>query len=158
MNFLAILQAIAFCGYIIYLWRFNKGPLTSISSSWYVLQPVHKSHYFNIFCGLVGAPMLAYGDLMNEQAQHLFVLAGFSMWGLGVASMTKSEKWISILHYVFTIAVILLCFAGIYYQYNDYYYFIAAAVGTIVLAFVPKPLWWIELWIFAVIMSKLIPN
>ena len=154
MNPLVLVQATFFIGYIIHV--INKvGIQKSISYSWYVIP---NKGMFHAFAAGVGFPMLLYSKYIRDEfTVLLFALAGFFMWFLSVSIVVKQAKYVLIIHYICTFAVIGLTFWGIIRHFNDYSTLITAAIGTIAIALFGKnKLWWIEIWIFFVIIFKLI--
>src|SRR5690348_7618163 len=101
MNHLTIIQFFCFFAYVAYVWA-KVGVLPSISESWYQL-PNGQQNRFVIFAAGVGLPMWAYGIYpLKDEAQMLFMLSGFWMFCISIASMFKVSKMVKLLHYMFS--------------------------------------------------------
>jgi len=162
MNILAIVQAFFFFGYVAYLW-IKLGVIKSISESWYALAPFKKSQLFNVFAAGVSLPMWMFELYIdNGFAQLFFAASAFFMFGLSIASTFKTDKMVSSIHYGCTLFAIGFAILGIKSEFNDPYFwhmFGATAIGTILIALLCKnKIWWIEIFVFTLIIARLILN
>jgi hypothetical protein len=85
---LTLLQGLIFLSYVIFLWIKFKGPLPSISESWYRLKPLKLSFLFVLFCWSIGILMLFQG---NEQTS-LFFISGSGLCFVGASTQFKMKK------------------------------------------------------------------
>jgi len=155
MNYLALIQIIAFYGYVLYVW--NKiGIQKSISESWYTL-PIDNRNYFVFFAAGSGLPLWAYGMYQySGLVQMLFVLSGLFMFCISVASTFKASTLNATIHNACTALAISFAFGAIYLQYHDIRHLVAAVVGSLLLLAVKNRVWWIEIWVFTTIITRLI--
>lgn len=154
MNYIVLLQILFFYGYVAYVW-FRIGVQKSISNSWYTLPD--KKELFFVFAAGTGLPMWAYSICgFNDYSQFLFAISGFFMTCVGIASMFKSSNLVKYIHYGATVVAIAFAFWAIYAQSQDYYAFLIMLVGILPLLFVKNKIWWIEIWIFAVVILKIL--
>ncbi len=149
MNYIALVQAFFFYGYCIYLVK-NFGILQSISDSWY---KVKNKWMFNLFASGTGLPFWFYD--LDSMDGMMFVFSGLLMFGLSIASMFKDGDDIKFIHYGCTIGAILFALAGIYIQKETLVPVQLVIIGGVFLLF-KNSIWWIEIWIFTVIISFLL--
>lgn len=149
-----LLQLLAFLGYVAYVWK-RIGVQKSISDSWYQL-PTNKNLFIAFTAG-VGLPMWAYSLCgFNDYSQFVFAISGFFMFCIGIASMFKANKMTKYIHFGSTFLAIGFALWGIYAQTLSILPLILIiAAGSIPLLFVKHKIWWIEIWIFAVIIIKI---
>lgn len=149
MTYIVIIQALFFYGYCFYVYK-NHGVLRSISDSWY-----HVKHKwaFDLFAAGVGLPMWFYG--IEGAAGLLFVVSGLCMFTVTLASMFKQNKVVNRLHYVGTVGAIVFAVLGIYAMQGTWEPIAFILIGFSLIAF-PNHIWWIEVWIFTIIIAYLL--
>jgi|SRR6478736_5539181 len=154
ITLLVLLQAFFFVFYIYYVIR-TVGVQKSISYSWYV---VPNKGAFDMFTLGVGIPMMIYGAaLQNDLAGLSFVLAGFFMCGLGISIVVQQAKYVEIIHYICTGLTIIFSYLGIWLYFHDLIHLLFGAIGIpLILKIHRNKLWWLEIWIFLCIITKLI--
>jgi len=158
INYIALVQLLLAAAYCFYIYK-RYGILDSISASYYKLLHDNKSRDFVIFSWGVGLPMFLYIYQYVWQAQLCFMLAGFFLCVVGIASAYK-ESFVDKIHNLGSVGAIVLGFAGIIFQ--DHWWgliplvaFIAASVYMIAKK-VDNKTWWVEIAAIVCIFVRLI--
>ena len=157
MNYLALFQAIVFLIFITSV-NLSYGLLGSISASFYELKKTNMDWAFSLFGAFVGIPLWFYGNYTsNDAAITLYALSGFFMFGLTIASWFRDDEVIKILHYTFTLLAIILALGGIHLQYgHGLIWLLPMGVIVLFLSTLKNSLLWIEYFMFAVIIGRLL--
>ena len=157
MNYLliTIIQALVFISYVTFLLIKFKGPLTSISDSWYKLGGFDGklSFLFTLFCWGIAIPMLFQG-----QSTALFFLSGAGLSFVGVATMFKSTNDITpYIHFIGAGIGIIFALIGIGVERFTWIPLISFAVLSLLLKLlkVNNIVWWIEIVAFISIVFGL---
>jgi len=156
MNYIALAQLLLAAGYCLFIFK-KYGVLNSISASYYKRLEDNNSRDFVIFCWGLGLPMFLYQPVW--QAQLCFMLAGFLLCIVGIASHYK-EKFVDKIHNVGSFGAIVLGFAGIVFQ--DHLWSIPTVVLFLVscLLIIKKRVsnrtWWVEVAAIVCIFGRLI--
>ena len=149
---LTLIQATIFILYVTFLMVKFKGPLPSISDSWYALgYPLRI--LFSIFCISLGITMT------QQPGSVFFFLSGTGLSFVGIATWFKSSE--KIVHWIhFTGAVIGMVFAllGIGLGLENWYPLIMWGLLSlpIILFKIKNHMWWIEIIAFVAIIYGLL--
>jgi len=108
---LTIIQSIIFISYVTFLMIKFKGPLSSISDSWYKLSGVYKN-LFTLFCWSLGFTLF----FQTNGTSAMFFISGVGLSTVGVATMFNSDKIIKIIHYSGASICILFAFLALYIE------------------------------------------
>lgn len=150
MSSLTIVQAGIFLSYITFLMVKFKGPIHSISESWYLLPGLQKS-LFTWFCFSVGFLMFFQ---TNGLFPSLFFLSGAGLCFVGAATMFKLKQSIEpYIHFGGAAICILAALLGIGLEKEMWLpliYFIVFTLGLSIFKINNKT-WWIEILAFALI-------
>jgi len=152
-----IFQSIIFFTFITYILIKIGVPKSISDAGGYELPGNNFRLPFRFFGIGIGIPMWTYVlcDIKGE-TEMLFSLAGLFMCGLAIASSFKEFRLVKFLHYTFTGMAILLSIAGIYSESAEWKYLIPTGMAVILLAiFAKKPLFWIEVLIFPVLIYQI---
>jgi hypothetical protein len=148
---LITIQSIIFIGYVVFLWIRFKGPLTSISESWYKL-PDNLKILFTLWCWALGFATMFHGTLW-------FFLAGGSLFFVGVCTRYKSlDKYTGYIHSIGALSFIVFNLIGICIKMHS----LGAALLFLWASFViylwniPNKIWWNEIAAGIVILISLI--
>lgn len=151
---LTLLQGLIFLSYVIFLWIKFKGPLSSISESWYKLKPLKLGFLFVLFCLSIGILMLYQGD----QQTLLFFISGAGLCFVGASTRFKMKKdHTDIVHSVGAAVGIGCALIGIG-LISSWIPLIAFVVISALLALlkIKNLTWWIEIAAFVSILSGLL--
>lgn len=156
---LTLIQALIFLSYVTFLWIKFKGPLPSISESWYRLKELGGTSYgwFTLFCMSLGFTMFFQADITNPVP--LFFISGASLVFVGVATMYKSktspDKW---MHPLCAAICIVFGLIGVGVEHHSWIPTIAfvLATGIIKLSKINNATWWIEMVAFLSILGGLL--
>jgi len=148
MLWLTIFQAIVFISYITFLLIRFKGPLESISDSWYQL-PKPWNWLFYIFCLLLGGSTIFQGDFTTP----LFFFGGAGLMFTGTAGAFKSSTTKTV-HFIGAIMVILFSLLGLGVERHCWYPIFAftALSSLVILIKIKDRTWWIEICAFIAIL------
>lgn len=148
-----IIQTIVFIAYVMFLWIKFKGPLPSISESWYRLNGGWKS-LFTFFCWGIAFPMC----FQTNGTTGLFFLSGAGIGFVGAATMFRSgDKTTTWVHFIGAVTCIIAALAGIFFERGYILPFLIWAVVSILIELfkVKNAMWWIELSAFIAIIYGL---
>lgn len=136
-----LFQVFVFFLYIYYVVS-KYGVLSSISSSYYASG---EKRSFQIFCFLIGIPMVFY-------SHPLFMLSAFSLVVVGIADdyTRETSRAVMSTHFIGAGLGIVSALTALGVEY-----LILFIIGTIPLIPVKNKIWWIEIWAFIVIMTGL---
>lgn len=142
---LTLIQASIFILYVTFLMVKFKGPLASISDSWYELgYPLRI--LFSIFC-------LSLGITMTQQPGSVFFfLSGTGLSFVGIATWFKSsEKIVHWIHFTGALTGIIFGLVGIGFSFENWYpLLIWAGISLPIILFkIKNHMWWIEIVAFA---------
>ena len=156
INYIALVQLLLAAAYCFYIYK-RYGVLYSISSSYYKLLGDNRSRDFVIFTWSVGLPMFLYYQYV-WQAQLCFMLAGFFLCVVGIASAYK-ESFVDKIHNLGSVGAIVLGFAGIVFQ--DHWWGLIPLVAFIIASIyiwkkVDNKTWWVEVSALVYIFVRLI--
>lgn len=140
---LTLVQAFIFLSYIIFLMIRFKGPLPSISESWYKLG-YPGDILFTLFCWILGFTMAFRGDISS-----LFFFSGAGLLFVGAATMFKN-KITSTVHFIGAGSGIIFALLGILSAYGNPYPIIGWVIITLLIYLlkVKNHMWWIEIAAF----------
>ena len=149
---ITLVQALIFVAYVTFLMVKFKGPLPSISQSWYRLKyPVRI--LFNVFC-------LSLGLLMTFHEQSvLFFLSGVGLSAVGIASWSMSKEKLTVwIHFAGAIIGMLLALLGIGFGLGNWVPLSIWALGSIFMLLfkIKDNYWWIEILAFVTIIIGLL--
>ena len=149
---LTIIQLLVFTSYVTFLLIKFKGPLPSISDSWYKLDGLQK-YLFTVFCWGLAIPLLYQGN----SSTLLFFLSGSCLAFVGVDTMFKDKDFTKYIHFIGAGAAITLAFLGIGLEYYNWIPMIGCAISIIAIKFlkIKNPIWWIEISAFLFIIIGL---
>lgn len=155
---LTLTQGFIFLSYLTFLWIKFKGPLPSISESWYRLKDLGGVWYslFTWFCFSIGFLMFFQ---TNDTAPYLFFLSGSGLVAVGVATLFKETK--SLDPYIHTggaIVCIVSALLGIGIERGGWLpmiIFIPIAL-IIKLLKIKNSTWWTEVAAFLTILGGLL--
>jgi hypothetical protein len=151
---ITIIQGIIFITYVTFLLLHFKGPLNSISESWYELKGNYK-HLFTLFCWSLGFLMV----FQTNGDTGLFVLSGGGLLFVGAATMFKTDEAKSnIIHPLGALAAISGALVGLIVERHAYVPFISFIVLAISIYLLVKnnKIWWIEISAFLSIILGLL--
>ena len=158
MNYLLLttIQAVVFISYITFLLIKFKGPLTSISDSWYKLGGFDGklSFLFTLFCWGLAIPML-----LQSGSTALFFLSGAGLSFVGVATMFKSKDDITpYIHFIGAGIGIIFALIGIGVERYTWIPLLAWSIMALVLKLlkIKNYIWWIEISAFLTIIIGLL--
>lgn len=149
---LTLVQAAIFVAYVTFLMIKFKGPIRSISQSWYSLEYPLRN-LFPLFCFSLGLTMTF------QPGSILFFLSGVALTFVGVASYSQSsEKITKYIHFAGAISCIVLALLGIWFGLGDPLPFTIWALASIfmILFKIKNYFWWIELVAFGAIIIGLL--
>lgn len=149
---ITLVQALIFVAYVTFLMIKFKGPLKSISQSWYKLDyPVRI--LFNVFC-------LSLGLLMTFHEQSiLFFFSGVGLAAVGIATWSKSQEKLTVwIHFAGAIIGMLFGLIGIGLGGGDWLPLSIWALGSIFMLLfkIKNNFWWIEVLAFVTIIIGLL--
>ena len=148
-----IIQAIIFTLFVAFLMIKFKGPIHSISYSWYLL-PKKWNFLFIIFAWSMGALMF-----LHETDGILFFLSGAGFIIVGAATQFKTSI-VNELHYGGAAIGIGLALIGLGVEYDTWWPLIAFPIASVLLLFtkIKHKIWWVEVLAFAaIVLGFLIP-
>lgn len=151
---LTIIQCLIFVVYITFIWIKFKGPLLSISDSWYRLgEPLNG--LFTLFCFSIGILMPFH---IIGIFPIFFFLSGVGLCFTGAATMFKDDKMTSFVHYLGAIICVVCGLMGIGFELNNWIPIIIFIISTslIILLKIKNYIWWIEITAFICIISGLL--
>lgn len=145
------LQLLIFVAYVTFLLVKFKGPLPSISDSWYEL-PRKQKNLFTFFCWSLGLLMVFQG----KEQLITFFFAGVGFFWVGAATMFK-RKITGRLHYLGASMAIILSLISIGIEGGVWYPLILWVVssGLIKGLKINNDVWWIEIAAFVTIILGL---
>jgi len=155
MMTLTLIQAAIFVSYVTFLLIKFKGPLPSISESWYALgSPLNV--LFTLFCFALSITMCFH---ISDGWGGLFFLSGAGLGFVGAATAFK-DKFVRPIHFGGAMAGIIGALLGIWLTLGDILPFIVWAIITILLlGFKAKnAMWWLEIAAFACIVCGFLLN
>lgn len=148
-------QLLVFVLYVGYIYR-KFGVLTSISASFYKLQPSGKAGLFTLFCFLLGFPMFMYATT----APGAFFLS--MMLCFTGAATDYEEKTTNIVHFTGAAFGIIGAVIGISIQFWPFYwlfFILGWRIAYIWMSHTPereeKVVWYTEVYAFIVIIASL---
>jgi len=148
---LTLVQALIFIAYVTFLLIKFKGPLYSISESWYKLgYPLRI--LFNLFCLVLGITMTFYDQSI------FFFFSGVGLSAVGVASWSQSsEKLTRYIHFTGAISGMLFALIGIGLGMGDWVPLSIWVLGAIFMLLfkIKNNFWWIEILAFVTIIIGL---
>lgn len=148
---LTIFQGLVFVLYVGFLMIKFKGPLPSISDSWYRLQGLEKS-FFTWFTWMIGFPLF----FQTNGSTALFFVAGAGLCLVGVATMFKLKDDIQpYLHFAGALLGILGSLVGIGVERGGWPPLVLFCIATLGLLKVKNHTWWIEIAAFVAILFGL---
>jgi len=149
---LTIIQAIIFISYVTFLMIKFKGPLPSISDSWYELDGLYKS-LFTWFCWGLGFLML----FQTDGTSAMFFLSGAGLCFVGAATMFK-ESMTKTVHFTGAAIGIISALIGIWIERGSNIPLIIWLIFCVLfeISKVPNKTWWIEIIAFFAIIFGLI--
>jgi len=149
---LTIAQALIFVSYVTFLLIKFKGPLPSISESWYRLgYPLRI--LFNLFCLSLGVLM----TLHEESILFFFSGAGLSL--VGIASWSQSaEKLTRVIHFGGALCAIVFGLLGVGFGLGNFVPLSIWLLSSIfiVLFKIKNHFWWMEIIAFITIIVGLL--
>lgn len=151
---LTLIQATIFISYVTFLMIKFKGPLPSISESWYRLDGLYKS-LFTWFCWGIGFLML----YQTNTTTPFFFLSGMGLCFVGAATMFRSfNKNATIIHFTGAVFGILFSLAGLYFERHTILPFVIFLfISSLLYLFkIKNRTWWIEIAAFASIIYGLL--
>jgi hypothetical protein len=149
---LTIAQAIIFISYVSFLMIKFKGPIPSISDSWYLLKGRQK-FLFTLFCFSIGILML-----FQSVPSALFFLSGSALSFVGI-NTTFKDSWITpYVHFAGAGLCIGFALLGIGFVLNSWLPLIGFVISavSIGLAKIKNETWWIEIAAFIFIILGLL--
>lgn len=156
---LTLIQGLIFIAYITFLMVKFKGPLSSISQSWYSLKTPLK-YLFTLFTSSLGVLMM-YHVGSSDLATTMFVISGVGLAFVGFSTAFKDYK--SITPYVHSVgAAIGIVFALIGIGLNgsliSWVPFIAFIILSllIILLKIKNSTWWVEIVAFLCVIIGLL--
>jgi hypothetical protein len=149
---ISILQITTFIVYVIFIMIMFKGPLPSISDSWYRLKDKGGVWYslFTWFCYILGISMFFQTDFTSP----FFFVSGAGLTFVGVATMFKSDDyWTPKIHFGGAILGIIGALMGLGIERVMWVPTIIWATGslTMIPLKVKNLTWWIEVLAFVCI-------
>jgi len=155
---LTLTQGFIFLLYVTFLWIKFKGPLPSISESWYRLKDLGGTWYslFTWFCFSIGFLMFFQ---TNDTAPYLFILSGAGLSFVGVATMFKETKSLEpYIHTIGAVVCIVSALFGIAIERNSWLPMIIFAILAILIKLfkVKNSTWWTEIAAFLTILGGLL--
>ena len=154
MIIITVLQAITFIVYVTFLLIYFKGPLPSISESWYRL-PGFSRNLFTFFCWILGFLMF----FQTNGDSGLFFLSGAGLVFVGgVTQFKKDLAKSNLIHPIGAIFAIIGGLAGLIVERHTYLPLIVFSVLTLSIIVTPikNKTWWIENSAFLTILSGLL--
>lgn len=157
---LTLLQGLIFVSYITFLWVKFKGPLPSISESWYRLKELGGLWYwlFTLFCLALGITMIFQSYEPNITTSWFFI-SGSALCFVGAATAFKDYSFITPYVHSISAGICIICaLAGIGVEYHSW---IPAIIFTVLTALIKllkinNGTWWIEISAFVSILSGLL--
>lgn len=149
---LTIVQAIIFISYVSFLMIKFKGPIPSISDSWYLL-PGRLKFLFTLFCYSIGILML-----YQQAPSELFFLSGTSLSFVGLSCSFK-DNWITpYVHYAGASLCIILALLGIGFVLHSWVPLIFFIISSLTIDYfkIKNEIWWIEIAAFIFIILGLL--
>lgn len=149
---LPILQAIIFVSYVTFLLIRFKGPIKSISESWYALG-YPTNILFILFCFSLGLTLTFYPESV------LFFIGGTALSLVGVACAFKSsEKLTNIIHFGGATIAIVSSLIGIGLAFDTFIPLVIWVGGTLpmMLFKIKNHIWWVEILAFLTIIVGLL--
>jgi len=149
---LTLVQALIFVAYVTFLLIKFKGPLHSISESWYKLKYPLRI-LFNLFCLVLGITMTLYDQSI------FFFFSGVGLTAVGVASWSQSsEKLTRYIHFGGAISGMLFALLGVGFGGADWLPLSVWAIGSIFMLLfkIKNNFWWIEILAFVTIIIGLL--
>ena len=149
---ISILQITTFVVYVLFIMIMFKGPLPSISDSWYRLKDLGGVWYslFTWFCFILGFSMF----FQTNDTTPLFFVSGAGLTLVGTATMFKdSDYWTPKIHFTGAILGIIGALVGLGIERTMWIPLIIWATGS--LTMIPIKIknltWWIEILAFVCI-------
>lgn len=146
---ISLLQITTFIVYVVFIMIMFKGPLPSISDSWYNLKDMGGVWYslFTWFCFIIGGLML----FQTDGTTPIFLISGAGFTIVGAASMFKSsDYWTNRIHFIGAIVGILGGFMGLGIERSMWIPMIICSTGCLIM--IPLKIknltWWIEILSF----------
>lgn len=149
---LTITQAIIFISYVSFLMIKFKGPIPSISDSWYLL-PGKLKFLFTLFCFSIGILML-----FQSVTSTLFFLSGSALSFVGV-NTTFKDNWITpYIHFTGAACCIIFALLGIGFVLHSWLPLIGFGLSASLLSMlrIKNTTWWIEITAFIFIILGLL--
>jgi hypothetical protein len=151
---LTLIQGLIFVTYVIFIWIKFKGPLSSISESWYKLgEPLNV--LFTLFCFSIGIMMPFH---IVGTVPIFFFLSGAGLCFTGAAAMFKDDNITSIVHMIGATICVIGGLLGIGVELGHWIPTIIFIISASLLRLlkVKNNIWWIEIVAFACILSGLL--
>lgn len=149
---LTIAQAVIFVSYVSFLMIKFKGPIPSISDSWYLL-PGKLKFLFTGFCFSIGILML-----FQSVPSALFFLSGSALSFVGI-NTTFKDSWITpYIHFAGAAFCIIFALLGIGFVLHSWLPLIGFIISAITLSLskIKNQTWWIEIVAFIFIILGLL--
>lgn len=150
---LTIVQGLIFLSYVIFLMIRFKGPLPSISDSWYKLNGM-TSILFILFCWSLSITMV----LQSNGIILPFFISGSGLAFVGVSTAFKDkENFTSLVHFAGAAICIIFAFIGIWLEYNLWLLSILWIMSIIIFnkLKIKNTMWWVEISAFLFIIIGL---
>jgi len=150
---LTLIQAIVFISFVSFLFFKFKGPLISISYSWYNLDGFQK-YLFTLFCWGIAIPML----YQSNGSTLFFFISGTGLAFVGASTSFKDNDYLTnFIHLTGAGIAIVFAFIGIGIERHNWIPMIACAISIIVIKLlkIKNPIWWIEISAFLFIIIGL---
>lgn len=149
---LTIVQAIIFLSYVSFLMIKFKGPIPSISDSWYLLKGRQK-FLFTLFCFSLGITML-----FQCVPSVFFFISGAALSFVGI-NTTFKDNWITpYIHFAGAAICIIFALLGIGIVLHNWIPLIGWVMSAVSINYfkVKNDTWWIEIAAFIFIILGLL--
>ena len=127
------------------------GLLHSISMSYYKLREDDLGMLFYVFCFALALPLFS---IFAATQQTVWVVASFGFMLVGSASKFF-DKHTDLAHYIGAGLGIVMCFIGLYLSWGQVIPSIIMVVAGAVCLKSTRPIWWIEIAAFVIIITGL---
>lgn len=148
-HLITICQAGVFISYLAFILIKFKGPLPSISDSWYSLEGV-KKHLFTFFCWSIGVMMF----MQTNGETGLFFLSGTGLCFVGAATMFR-QSLTGQVHAVGAIVAIMGAFAAIFFERGQIIPLLIFGLSILFILPSRNRVFWIEISAFLCILYGL---
>ncbi len=139
-------QAVIFLAYIFFIAKKYGEIPHSISDSWYFLSKKER-WLFTAFCWSIGLLMPFQGET------DWFIISGAGLCFVGAAVEYKTV--VPYIHYIGATVCIVFAFLGLLFEFGMVYPLaIFALISAIHGLFGNKPIWWIEIYAFVIIIAS----